>query len=187
MEQVKKEKNEIWEWSKALLIAFGIAAIIRFLLFTPIVVDGESMMPTLENGDRMVVNKIGYMVGEPDRFDIVVFHAPEQKNYIKRVIGLPGDHIEFKNDQLLINGKEVPEPYLDQYKSEITEGTLTDDFTIEETPAQVKEIPEGYIFVMGDNRRFSKDSRHIGLVAIDEVIGNTSLVFWPLNEIGIVK
>lgn len=187
MEQAKKEKNEIWEWSKALLIAFGIAAIIRFLLFTPIVVDGESMMPTLENGDRMVVNKIGYMIGKPDRFDIVVFHAPEQKNYIKRVIGLPGDHIEFTNDQLLINDKEVPEPYLDQYKIEITEGTLTDDFTLEETLAQVKEIPEGYIFVMGDNRRFSKDSRHIGLVAIDEVIGNTNLVFWPLNEIGIVK
>ncbi|MFJ7824974.1 signal peptidase I [Psychrobacillus sp. NPDC096623] len=187
MEQVKKEKNELWEWSKALLIAFGLAAIIRFFLFTPIVVDGESMMPTLKNGDRMVVNKIGYMVGEPDRFDIVVFHAPEQKNYIKRVIGLPGDHVEFNNDQLLINGKVLPEPYLEQYKSQISEGTLTDDFTLEETPAQLNEIPEGYIFVMGDNRRFSKDSRHIGLVAIDEVIGNTNIVFWPLKEIGFVK
>ena len=165
MEQVKKEKNELWEWSKALLIAFGLAAIIRFFLFTPIVVDGESMMPTLENGDRMVVNKIGYMVGEPDRYDIVVFHAPEQKNYIKRVIGLPGDHVEFKNDQLFINGKELPEPYLEQYKSEITEGTLTDDFTLEDI-TQMDKIPKGYIFVMGDNRRYSKDSRHIGLVAI---------------------
>ena len=116
MEQVKKEKNELWEWMKALLIAFGLAAIIRFFLFTPIVVDGESMMPTLENGDRMIVNKIGYTVGKPDRFDIVVFHAPEQKNYIKRVIGLPGDHVEYKDDQLYINGKELEEPYLDQYK-----------------------------------------------------------------------
>ncbi|WP_342600667.1 signal peptidase I [Psychrobacillus sp. FSL H8-0483] len=186
MEKVKKEKNELWEWSKALLIAFGLAAIIRFFLFTPIVVDGESMMPTLKNGDRMVVNKIGYMVGEPDRYDIVVFHAPEQKNYIKRVIGLPGDHVEFKNDQLFINGKELPEPYLEQYKSEITEGTLTGDFTLEDI-TQEKEIPEGYIFVMGDNRLYSKDSRHIGLVAIDEVIGNTNFVFWPLNEIGLVK
>lgn len=187
MEQAKKQKNELWEWSKALLIAFGLAAIIRFFLFTPIVVDGESMMPTLENGDRMVVNKIGYMVGEPDRFDIVVFHAPEQKNYIKRVIGLPGDHVEFINDQLYVNGKEVDEPYLDQYKSEITDGTLTEDFAIEGTPADVEIIPDGYIFVMGDNRRYSKDSRHIGLVAIDEVIGNTNIVFWPLNEIGFIK
>ena len=188
MEQVKKEKNELWEWSKALLIAFGLAAIIRFFLFTPIVVDGDSMMPTLKNGDRMVVNKIGYMVGEPDRFDIVVFHAPEQKNYIKRVIGLPGDHVAYKNDQLYINGKEVAEPYLEQYKSEITEGTLTDDFTLEEIPGvEVDKIPEGYVFVMGDNRRYSKDSRHIGLVAIDEIIGDTNVVFWPLNEIGLVK
>lgn len=186
MEQVKKEKNELWEWSKALLIAFGLAAIIRFFLFTPIVVDGESMMPTLKNGDRMVVNKIGYMVGEPDRYDIVVFHAPEQKNYIKRVIGLPGDHVEFKNDQLLINGKELPEPYLEQYKSEISEGTLTGDFTLEDI-TQENKIPEGYIFVMGDNRLYSKDSRHIGLVAIDEVIGSTNFVFWPMDDIGFVK
>jgi signal peptidase I len=186
MGRAKKEKNELWEWSKALLIAFGIAALIRFFLFTPIVVDGESMMPTLKNGDRMVVNKIGYMVGKPHRFDIVVFHAPEQKKYIKRVIGLPGDHLEYKNDQLYINGKEIPEPYLDQYKSLITEGSLTDDFTLEDI-AGVDKIPEGYIFVMGDNRRYSKDSRLIGLVAIDEVLGNTGFVFWPFNEIGFVK
>ncbi|WP_313891286.1 signal peptidase I [Psychrobacillus sp.] len=186
MEQVKKEKNELWEWSKALLIAFGIAAIIRFFLFTPIVVDGESMMPTLKNGDRMVVNKIGYMVGEPDRFDIVVFHAPEQKNYIKRVIGLPGDHVEYKNDQLYINGKEIAEPYLDQYKSEISEGSLTEDFTLEDI-IQKGEIPKGSVFVMGDNRRYSKDSRHIGIIDIDEIIGNTNIVFWPLEEIGFVK
>lgn len=80
----------------------------------------------------------------------------------------------------------MEEPYLDQYKSEITEGTLTDDFTLEEI-TQKPEIPEGYIFVMGDNRRYSKDSRHIGLVKIDEVIGNTNIVFWPLNEIGLIK
>ena len=77
MEQTKKEKNEFWEWTKALLIAFAIAVLIRYFLFTPIVVDGDSMMPTLVDGDRMIVNKIGYTIGEPDRFDIVVFHAPE--------------------------------------------------------------------------------------------------------------
>ena len=79
----KKTKNETWEWIKALLIAFGLAAIIRVFLFTPIVVDGISMMPTLSDGDRMIVNKIGYTIGKPKRFDIVVFHAPEQKDYIK--------------------------------------------------------------------------------------------------------
>ncbi|MFP3322116.1 signal peptidase I [Planococcus sp. SIMBA_160] len=185
MEAEGKKKNEVWEWSKALLIAFGLAAIIRFFLFTPIVVDGESMMPTLEHGDRMIVNKIGYNIGEPDRFDIIVFHAPEQKDYIKRVIGLPGDHVAYEEDQLLINGEAVEEPYLDQYKAGIT-GTLTEDFVLEDITSY-STIPDGYVFVMGDNRRASKDSRHIGLVSIDEVIGNTNFVFWPVDEAGIVN
>lgn len=187
VEKTQKEKNELWEWTKALLIAFAIAAFIRYFLFTPIVVDGDSMMPTLENGDRMIVNKIGYKIGDPDRFDIIVFHAPEQKDYIKRVIGLPGDYVEYKDDQLYINGELIEEPYLDAYKEEITEGNLTYDFTLKDINPSLDVIPEGHVFVMGDNRRFSKDSRHIGIVDQSEIIGNTNIIFWPLNEIEIVK
>lgn len=182
----KKTKNETWEWAKALLIAFGLAAIIRVFLFTPIVVDGVSMMPTLEDGDRMIVNKIGYTIGKPKRFDIVVFHAPEQKDYIKRVIGLPGDEVEYRDDVLYINGEPFEEPYLDKYKAEFTDSPLTEDFTLEEK-IQEQVVPEGHIFVLGDNRRKSKDSRHIGVVSIDEVIGSTKLVFWPFEDIGLVK
>jgi len=186
MEQMKKEKHAFWEWTKVLVITFGLALLIRYFLFTPIVVDGESMNPTLENGDRMIVNKIGYEVGEPDRFDIVVFHASEKENYIKRVIGLPGDRVDYKDDQLLINGKVLPEPFLDSFKAEINDGTLTEDFTLEEI-THMTEIPEGYVFVMGDNRRESTDSRIIGLISIEEIIGSTSVVFWPPNEMGLVK
>ena len=142
------------------------------------------MMPTLENGDYLIVNKIGYQIGEPNRYDIVVFHAPENKDYIKRVIGLPGDHVAYKNDQLYINGKPQAEPYLDTYKNEINEGTLTEDFTLEEK-TNWAVIPEGFVFVMGDNRRFSKDSRIIGLISMEEIIGNTHIIFWPPNEIGL--
>lgn len=186
----EKKKSELWEWTKALIIAFLIAVVIRYFLFTPIVVDGDSMMPTLENGDRMIVNKFGYMVGEPNRFDIVVFHAPEGKDYIKRVIGLPGEHIEYRNDQLYINGEPIEEPYLDKYKSQLPSGNLTQDFTMQDIPnidPNIEVIPEGYVFVMGDNRRGSKDSRHIGLVSIDEIIGSTNLIFWPINEIRFVE
>lgn len=186
METTKKEKNELWEWMKALLIAFAIAACIRYFLFTPIVVDGDSMMPTLVDGDRMIVNKIGYTIGEPERFDIVVFHAPEGKDYIKRVIGLPGDTIEYIDDQLYINGEAYAEPYLDQYKAEITDGSLTGDFTLQDIEPTIDVIPEGHVFVMGDNRRYSKDSRHIGIVNQKKIIGDTSIVFWPLSEIKIV-
>ncbi|WP_033543923.1 signal peptidase I [Planococcus sp. CAU13] len=185
MEAEVKKKNEVWEWSKALLIALGLAAVIRIFLFTPIVVDGESMMPTLEHGDRMIVNKIGYNIGQPDRFDIIVFHAPEEKDYIKRIIGLPGDHIAYENDQLYVNGERVDEPYLDEYKEQVA-GTLTEDFTLEEK-INASTVPEGTLFVMGDNRRASKDSRIIGVVPMEEVVGSTSLVFWPFTEAGIVK
>ena len=182
----KKAKNETWEWIKALLIAFGLAAIIRVFLFTPIVVDGISMMPTLSDGDRMVVNKIGYTIGEPKRFDIVVFHAPEQKDYIKRIIGLPGDEVEYIDDILYVNGEPFEEPYLDMYKAEIADSPLTEDFRLEDK-IQSKTVPEGFVFVLGDNRRKSKDSRHIGVISIDEIIGNTNIVFWPIKDFGIVN
>jgi len=190
IEKKDKKKNELWEWTKALIIAFLIAVVIRYFLFTPIVVDGESMMPTLENGDRMIVNKFGYMIGEPKRFDIVVFHAPEGKDYIKRVIGLPGDYVEYKNDQLYINGEPIDEPYLDVYKSQLPKGNLTQDFTLQDIPGvepDIEAIPKDYVLVMGDNRRGSKDSRHIGLVNVDKIIGSTNLIFWPINEIRFVE
>ncbi|PLT34230.1 signal peptidase I [Bacillus sp. V5-8f] len=182
-----KKKNEIWEWSKALIIAVGLAAVIRYFLFAPIVVDGLSMMPTLHDQDRMIVNKIGYTLGEPKRFDIIVFHAPEQKDYIKRVIGLPGDRIEYKDDTLYVNGKPYDEPYLDEYKKQVTDGPLTDPFTLEDTPVGQETVPEGHLFVMGDNRRFSKDSRHIGAVPLEKVLGETNMVYWPVKDFRLVK
>ena len=79
----------------------------------------------------MIVNKFSYTIGEPNRFDIIVFHAPENKDYIKRVIGLPGDKIEYKDDILYVNGKAYEEPYLDEYeKDEILDGPLTEPFTL---------------------------------------------------------
>lgn len=184
---VTKKKNELWEWTKALIIAVVLAAFIRYFLFAPIVVDGLSMMPTLHDQDRMIVNKFSYKIGEPDRFDIIVFHAPENKDYIKRVIGLPGDKVEYKNDTLYINGKAYKEPYLDEFKNQVIDGPLTEPFTLEETPVGQETVPEGHLFVMGDNRRYSKDSRHIGAVPMEKVLGNTSMIYWPLEDIRFVK
>lgn len=185
-EKFKKEKSDLWEWIKALVSAFLLAALIRFVLFTPIVVDGESMMPTLESGERMIVNKLNYKVGDIQRFDIVVFHAPEKKDYIKRVIGVPGDTLEYKNDQLYINDKKVNETYLQDYKNKIVDGgTLTEDFSLLDYTGK-KIIPKGYYFVMGDNRRNSKDSRHIGLVSEEKIVGKASVVFWPIENFGTI-
>ncbi len=113
---MKKEKSSLWEWIKAILIAVVLAGVIRQFFFAPILVDGVSMASTLHDRDRMIVNKIGYHIGDPKRFDIIVFRATEDKDYIKRIIGLPGDEIEYRNDKLYVNGKAYEEPYLDKQK-----------------------------------------------------------------------
>lgn len=185
-EDMTKKKNEVLEWIKALAIAVILAAIIRSFFFAPIVVDGYSMMPTLHTQDRMIVNKFSYKMGDPERFDIVVFHATVDKDYIKRVIGLPGDHVEYKNDTLYINGEKYEEPYLDEYKTELIDGPLTEPFDLESITGE-STVPKGHLFVMGDNRRQSKDSRHIGTIPIEEVMGKTSLVYWPFSQIRLVE
>lgn len=179
---METKKSAIWEWTKAILIAVVLAVIIRQFMFAPIIVDGVSMAPTLQDRDRMIVNKMG----EPERFDIIVFQATEDKDYIKRVIGLPGDHIEYRNDTLYINGEAYEEPYLEKQKKQLTDGPLTYDFTLEEVTGETT-VPEGELFVLGDNRRFSKDSRTIGTISMDQVIGEANILYWPLEDARIVK
>ncbi len=181
-----KKKNEFLEWTKAIVVAILLALGIRTFLFTPIVVDGESMFPTLNHQDRMVVSKIGSY----DRFDIVVFHADQSNDYIKRVIGLPGDSIEYKNDVLYINGEAHEEKFLEESKQAMKEmygedALLTEDFTLKELFG-FETVPENSYFVMGDNRRNSKDSRHIGVISKDEIVGDTRVIYWPLKDIQIV-
>ncbi|OCA90457.1 signal peptidase I [Bacillus sp. FJAT-27225] len=178
-----KKKSETYEWIKAIVGALVLVVIIRTFFFTPIMVDGASMNPTLQDEERMIVTKIG----EPKRFDIVVFHAPDGRDYIKRVIGLPGDKIEYKNDVLYINGKVYDEPYLEYDKGKIIQGTLTESFTLKETPVGSDTVPKGHLFVLGDNRRKSTDSRHIGAIPLEEVVGTTNIVYYPINEIKIIK
>ena len=159
-------KREGLEWIKALGIGLIIFIIIRTFLFSNYVVEGESMMPTLQDGNKLVVNKIGYHIGELDRFDVVVFHANEKEDYVKRIIGLPGDKIVYKDDKLYVNGEYYPEPYLEKFKQEYIGSKLTGDFTLQEITGE-KTVPKGKIFVLGDNRRGSMDSRYFGLITLN--------------------
>ncbi|MTH52723.1 signal peptidase I [Bacillus mangrovi] len=181
-----KNKNELFEWLKAIGLAVVIALVIRQFLFTTVVVDGESMLPALHPYDRMIVNKAGFAASGPDRFEIVVFHASEGEDYIKRIIGLPGDTVEYRRDQLYINGKAIDEPFLEDYKKQLIDPPLTENFTLSEAAGR-KKVPEGHVFVMGDNRRISKDSRHIGTVPVSDIMGEANFVYWPLSDIRIVK
>ncbi|MDT2048354.1 signal peptidase I [Bacillus sp. 1780r2a1] len=175
--------KEIVAWGKSILIAVAIVFLVRNFVFVPIIVDGASMMPTLESEERMIVNKLGGV----DRFDIVVFHVTKNKDYIKRVIGLPGDHIEYKDDTLYINGKAYEEPYLDEYKKGLLGQPLTEDFKLEEYTGETV-VPNGQLFVMGDNRRNSLDSRSpmLGTVPYDQVVGKAELAYWPLEKLEVI-
>ncbi|OIK13375.1 signal peptidase I [Bacillus sp. MUM 13] len=177
------KKREMIGWLKPIMTAIVLVFIIRSFFFTTIVVDGESMNPTLQDKERMVVTKIG----EPKRFDIIVFHAPDGRDYIKRVIGLPGDRIQYKNDVLYINGKTYKEPYLEKYKKRLNEGNLTESFTLKETAVGSDTVPKDCLFVMGDNRRISEDSRRIGAIPLKKIIGTTNIVYYPLKEVNIVN
>jgi signal peptidase I len=180
------KKREVFEWLKALAIAVIIAVIIRGFIFTNYVVEGKSMMPTLQDGNRLIVNKIDYDFTKPHRFDIVIFHATPTDDYVKRVIGLPGDTLEYKNDVLYINGNKIAEPYLQPYKSQLTSGFLTRNFTLKEVTGET-HVPPGKIFVMGDNRQNSVDSRRFGFVDISQIVGKVDLRYWPFSEIDLLR
>ncbi|WP_342604333.1 signal peptidase I [Peribacillus sp. FSL E2-0159] len=177
-------KSEVFSWLKSILFALIIVFICQQFLFTPVTVKGESMEPTYENDDRIMVAKIG----KPERFDMVVFYAPDaEENYIKRVIGLPGDSVEMKDDVLYINGKKYTEPYLKTKKREISpEENLTENFTLSDLLGKSK-VPVGHLFVMGDNRRNSWDGRRFGFISEESLVGKVKFRIYPLNEMGMPK
>ncbi|WLD94013.1 signal peptidase I [Alkalihalobacillus sp. AL-G] len=182
-----RNRDGFWEWVKAIGIALLIAFIVRQFLFTNYVVYGESMMPTIQEGNRLIVSKINYNITNPDRFDLIVFHANEKEDYIKRIIGLPGDKVEYRNDKLFINGEPVEEPYLKPFKEGLEQGSqLTGDFTLKDI-TDVERVPEGMIFVLGDNRLHSIDSRHIGFVPIEKVVGEVNLRYWPVSDFKVIE
>ncbi|WP_428911335.1 signal peptidase I [Niallia sp. Krafla_26] len=177
-------KQEGIEWLKAFAIGTIIFVFIRTFFFSNYVVEGGSMMPTLQDGNKLVVNKIGYQIGDLHRFDVIVFHANQKEDYVKRIIGLPGDEIEYRDDILFINDKKYNEPYLEKYRKEAFGVHLTGNFTLLELTGS-ETVPEGHIFVLGDNRLGSRDSREFGFVSIDQVVGKVDLRYWPFDQIGV--
>lgn len=175
------QKRTILDWVKAVAIAIVIVYAVQTFLFANYVVHGQSMMPTIHNGNRVIVNKIDYDIGKPKRFQLIVFHYSKKEDFIKRVIGLPGDSLYYKNDVLYVNGKAMKEPYLKPYKERIQSGLLTNDFTLKEKTGRAR-VPKGYVFVLGDNRRNSFDSRYFGFVPISKIVGKVDVRYWPIES-----
>lgn len=164
-----------------ILFAVVIVVLFRSFLFASYVVDGKSMEPTLYDGNLLMVNKVAYDIKDVSRFDVIVFHANSQDDYVKRVIGLPGDEIEYKQDKLYVNGEYVQEKFLHALKKESAHEPYTNDFTLKETAGKAK-VPKGELFVMGDNRPDSLDSRSFGFISIDELVGKVDIKYWPLTQ-----
>ncbi|MEK3882113.1 signal peptidase I [Paenibacillus sp. PL2-23] len=182
--------KEIVEWIKALVIAVLLVFVIRQFLFSPFIVDGDSMQPNFETSERLIVNKILYDIREPQFGEVVVFDVPEQgRKFIKRVIGVPGDQIRLDGDDLYINDVLVEEPYIKEaIEAARARGELynTEKNFPNETVTE-KTVPEGMIFVLGDNRGNSTDSRVIGFVKDEEIVGRADVIFWPLDKISFIK
>ncbi len=181
-----KSNTDWFEWVKALMLALVFAFVVRIYFISPVIVEGPSMQPTLYNQDQMIVNKFIYKLIDPSRFDIVIFHASEQKDFIKRVIGLPGEHVAIRDNQLYINDEEVEQPFLEGTFETTLFPKLVNDFTLEELPGSYEVIPEGFILVLGDNRSNSTDSRIIGLIDIDEIVGKASIIYWPIDRLRLI-
>lgn len=160
-------KKILKEWVSYFLIILAIL-LIRLFIITPVRVDGPSMKPTLENKQILLLSKYSKHY---ERFDIVVFNYAKQK-LVKRIIGLPGEKIEFKNNKLYINNKEIEEDF----------GHMeTEDFSLSDIGYET--IPDNMYFLVGDNRTNSLDSRYIGLVSDSDIEGVVHFSIWPLKKI----
>ncbi len=165
-----------FDWALVVAIALVVALGVRTFLLAHFVVEGSSMYSTLETGDRVFVNKVSYRLHDPNRGDVVVLHeirGTTERDLIKRVIAVGGDEVEMRSCEVRIGGQLLLEPYLDP--TVVTPGNCGGDFG----PIFV---PEGTVFVMGDNRAGSQDSRTLGPVLLDDIVGRAFVVFWPRSN-----
>jgi signal peptidase I len=163
-------------WLRDLVVSVAISAFIIIFLYQPVRVEGTSMLPMLEDQDRLFINKIAYRVGDIHQGDVVVFQYPRDpaKSYIKRVIALPGDDLRIDHGRVYVDGKLLKEPY------------VPERFTDDRSQPEMVLRPHEY-WVMGDHRSISSDSRDFGPVDRDLIYGKAAFVYWPVEQIGAVR
>lgn len=179
----KKIIKELWDLLKIFIICFVVVYLLTNFVAKPIRVEGSSMYPTLKDGEIGITNVFAVKFGEVSRFDVVIIYNEERsEHWVKRVIGLPGDTIESRNDVLYINGEAVDQFFLDQsYIAEFQkDGLFTNDFG----PVTLND--QEY-WLMGDNRIRSEDSRIHGPFSEEELVGKDALILFPFDEMGIVS
>lgn len=177
---VKAVIEFVMEILETIVFVGSIFIVVYLFLFQPNQIKGASMEPTFYNGNYIFTSKVTYKLREPERGDVVVFHSPKNNDieYIKRIIGIPGDTILIQNTTVNVNGTPINEPYI----SAATE-LMYGGFVQEGVPITV---PENHYFVMGDNRPRSSDSREFGPVPYESIIGQVIYRYFPFNEAGVI-
>ena len=163
-------------WARDLIVSVAISAFIIIFLYQPVRVEGTSMLPMLEDQDRLFINKIAYRVGDIHQGDVVVFEYPRDhtKSYIKRVIALPGDTLRIDHGRVFVDGKRLKESYVpNRFMDERSEPEMI--------------LPPNEYFVMGDHRSISSDSRDFGPVDRSLIYGKAVFVYWPMEQVGVVR
>jgi signal peptidase I len=175
-ERAVSSRSVLHSWLRDLGISILITAFIFEFLYRPVRVEGPSMQPQLLNDDRLLINTIAYHLGEIHRGDVVVFQYPRDHSmsYIKRVIALPEDHLRIDHGVVYVNGERQQEPYVPS--------RFTDDRT---QPEMI--LPPHEYFMMGDHRSISSDSRDFGPVERNLIYGKATFVYWPLDQVGVVR
>lgn len=172
--------NFFMDFLETSVVALSIFVVIYLFLIQPHEIKGGSMEPTFHNNEYILTDKISYRFKEPQRGDVIIFKAPRNPDvdYIKRVIGLPKERIKILKGYVYINGEMLNEPYLVDKTIALPGNTIQEGVEI--------TIPEGYYFVMGDNRPHSSDSREFGPIPNNLIIGHAILRYWPIGQMGIV-
>ena len=177
----KKMQDGIWDWVKAIILALLLVLIIRFYVFIPLKVEGDSMSPTLAQGNYLLYETFS----DIDRFDIIIFSNEDGQTLIKRVIGLPGDSISYSEDQLYLNGEVIEEPFLGTEQQQGMD-VFTSDFDLFSLTG-VEIVPEDSYFVLGDNRVRIRDSRIFGFVPQADIAGKAAMVYFPFEDFGFIE
>lgn len=182
----KKNESTSWQdsasdWLVSIIVAVALAFCIRTFLFEPYMVEGSSMYPTLEHHERLIVDKLSYFIGKPEKGEIVVFRFPKDqtRDFIKRVIAVGGDSVEMKNGKVFVNGQQLNETYI--YHKDPKGPNISN--------VRKCVVPKGTIFVLGDNRNNSEDSRFadVGMVPLNLVKGRAVTAFWPIGRARLIK
>ena len=181
-EKQRSQLRAVWEWVFVVVIAIGAAMLIRLFLFQQYYIDGPSMQTTLMPQDRVLVNKMSYKLHDIHRGDVIVFdrvtNQVQHDDLIKRVLGLPGETLEIRSCIVYIDGVQVDEPYLNPEQTSQIEPSARCGSHTDMAPI---EVPEDMVFVMGDNRVQSFDSRDFGPIDTDKVRGRAFVVIWPAS------